>query len=271
MSLQIEHISYRINGSLIIVMMSEADEVFGEIIGLIGPNGAGKSTLANVLSGFIVPSKGTAHFEGRSLIGIAPQGIARLGVARTFQGQHLPWNSTPRQCLFSVVTLERGRDIGHDGGDAAPNVASGNLLAQVEKLLARFGLAEASTTPARDLSFGQQRMLALAMACARCSRLLILDEPFAGLISSSLEIVLDVLRTEANTKAFIFIDHTLSAVREVACRTWFMHRGRLTMFRAYSEMAVSRVFLRDYLGATAPDGEPPAQTTLPDGDRKSVG
>jgi branched-chain amino acid transport system ATP-binding protein len=112
MILTIEHISYRINGCLILDDINATGDA-GEVIGLIGPNGAGKSTLANVLNGFILPSDGAVRFEGRNLIGVAPQLIARQGVARTFQGQHLPWNSTPRRCLLFALVSDSGSRTSH--------------------------------------------------------------------------------------------------------------------------------------------------------------
>lgn len=259
MSLQIKHISYRINGCLILDDVT-ATARRGDIIGLIGPNGAGKSTLANVLDAFIVPSSGTARLEERSLIGVSPQQVSRLGVARMFQGQHLPWNSTSCQCLVSVLTSDQEWHTQQTGNGDAAKVAPRDSSAQAEAILARFGLAESSSIPARDLSFGQQRLLALAMACARSSRLLILDEPFAGLKTTALERVLDVLREEAQGKVVVVIDHTLSAIRAVASGIWFMHRGRLTAFRDYPEMAASDVFRSNYLGARGSDNQPLAQT-----------
>ena len=247
MSLSIEHVSYQIDGYRILHDITAAAQR-GEIVGLIGPNGAGKSTLANILNGFTTPSIGKVRIDERNLVGLSPQRIARLGVARTFQGQHLPWNLTSRACLLSAIATSPSQQSEQDRTAFAHQKAQHAAVQQADIWLKRFGLSEVSGKKARDLSFGQQRLLAVAMACARSSRLLILDEPFVGLKSMALQAMLDVLRTEAPAKVIIVIDHTLSAIREVASRIWFMHRGQLTVFRDYSELAASELFRSNYFG-----------------------
>lgn len=269
MSLQIEHVSYRINGCLILDDVT-ATANRGEIIGLIGPNGAGKSTLANVLDGFTVPSSGTARLDDQGLIGVSTQRVSRTGVARTFQGQHLPWNSTSRACLISVLTSDPCRSTEHGKGGAENVAPRSDLGLQAEAYLSRFGLSEVSSTPVRDLSFGQQRLLAIAMACARCSTLLILDEPFTGLKSTALEGVLGVIRAEAQGKIVVVIDHTLSAVRAIASRIWFMHRGQLTPFCDYSELATSEMFRINYLGSQRTADQRSTRSDAPQQDGKEA-
>ncbi len=265
MTLSIKHISYSFNGCHILKDVSATVDI-GKIIGLIGPNGAGKSTLANVINGLIRPSEGVVHFERRNLIGLSPQEIARLGVARTFQGQHLPWNSTPRQCLLAVVRLNIRSSVNSES-DYESNAKDHGT--QVESFLNRYCLNEVSNKPVRDLSFGQQRLLSLAMACTRTARLLILDEPFVGLKSAILQVVIDTLRTQAEAKVVVVIDHTLSAVREIASSIWYMHNGRLITFENYTKMVSSDVFRRTYLGVNILNSEPKVADDI-DAEKKPI-
>jgi branched-chain amino acid transport system ATP-binding protein len=252
MSLQIEHISYRINGCLILDNVTATADV-GEIVGLIGPNGAGKSTLANVLTGFLAPTSGEIHLDGRRITGLTAQQVAGRGVARTFQDPHLPWNLTVLETVLAVLSSNPLSPEEHGPSSWTRSDTSTEAHSRCSAILERLGLAEPAHAPVRDLSFGQQRLVALAMAIARPSHLLVLDEPFVGLKSSALQRVLACLREEARTKTIIMIDHTLSALRAVASRLWFMHRGRLKNFGDYSAMATSPLFEHGYLGLGQPE------------------
>ena len=242
MTLCIEHLSYHVDGCAIIDDLCARAES-GDLIGLIGPNGAGKSTLANVITGFLPVSSGTVRLRGRLLTGLTPEQIALAGVVRTFQTPHLPWNLTAMDCLLAVLSSNPTKRWSlHFAG-------RGDLRAIAADMLTRMGLSSAALTPARDLSFGEQRLLGFAMALARPSSLLILDEPFTGLKSAALETIVKAIREEVRTRAVIIIDHALSAVRAVASCLWFMHKGHLTIFEDFKAMVASEGFTKNYLGA----------------------
>lgn len=262
MTLKIERLSYRIDGNALVDDLTASIAV-GDVIGLIGPNGAGKSTLANLVTGFLPPSSGAIYLNGHTLKGISPERIARLGVGRTFQTTHLPWNLTTEDCLQAVLNSPTVTTT--DG--VKPRVAANERATEnvVTKIMARFGLSAVRSTAARDLSFGQQRLLGLAMAIASPSNILILDEPFAGLKSVAVEMIVQVLHEEAKCRAIITIDHTLSVVRQLASRLWFMHRGHVTEFDNYVAMEASDEFRRHYLGVQGDgSGVGPNRVTVSD-------
>ncbi len=115
-------------------------------------------------------------------------------------------------------------------------------------MIERLGLAEQSEVRACDLSFGQQRLLALGKALIRNGQVLILDEPFSGLQQDAAFAVLELIHQAKPGRIVLVIDHTISGMRAVADRVWYMHRGRLTAFASYPEMEDSEVFKESYLG-----------------------
>jgi ABC-type branched-subunit amino acid transport system ATPase component len=245
--LEIRHVTYRVGGQAIVDDVS-AELRPGELIALVGPNGAGKSTLANIVTGLIAPTAGEVLLDGANVAGLRPEQIANRGVARTFQGGHLPWNAMVSDAVASVVASGRFEPV---SAGLLSSLSPLRVAARTRagELLEMLGLDHSARVPVRELSFGQQRLVALAAALARPSELLVLDEPFTGLKSVALERVARVLRDELRTKAILLIDHTLSAVQAVATRLWFMHRGRLTEFGSYAELSASDAFVREYLGA----------------------
>ncbi|MFZ0409603.1 MAG: ABC transporter ATP-binding protein [Cyanobium sp.] len=154
----------------------------GEIFGLLGPNGAGKTTLFNVVSGLTTASSGTVRWRGAAIDGLSSHRIARLGIARTFQNLRL-FNSL--SCLDNVL-------VGMHQHSRQPPLAAllqmptfrrreGQLQRQALELLALFGLETAAHQNASNLSYGERRRLELARALATEPRLLLLDEPAAGM------------------------------------------------------------------------------------------
>lgn len=247
MTLSIDHLCYRVNGNEVIHDFSARAEP-GELIGIIGPNGAGKSTLANIITGFLSASSGGVRLSDQLLSGQAPDRIARMGISRTFQSQHLPWNLPVHQCVLASMVAANSNSSPEE--ERSLNAPENNkaMNDRASWFIARMGLAPVSLKPARDLSYGQQKILALTMALARPFKVLILDEPFTGLRSTALDTVITVVRKEARERIVLIIDHALSSVREVASRLWFMIGGELVEFESYDQMVVSDVFIRGYLG-----------------------
>lgn len=268
MKLTIEDLSYSVGDCVLLSRVSAAVTGCG-IVGLVGPNGSGKSTLANVMSGFIRPTSGRVVFGGSVLTSLHPGQIARRGVGRLFQTQQLAWNLTALDSVRAAFeqNLHIDRSVGERGLNSRS--ASPDSRRRAEEILARVGLLDVMTVPARDLSFGQQRLLAFANVIAFAPKLMILDEPLAGLKENAKERVLGLLEEEKRTRIILIIDHTLSAIRSIASRLWFMDRGTLTEFTDYNQLEKSDVFRRYYLGVKdAPDAgtaapDPQAILTLP--------
>ena len=223
----------------------------GEVVGLVGPNGAGKTTLANVVSGILRPSAGVVELRGENVVGLPLTEIARRGLSRLFQGQHLPWNLTARECLAAAVRADRDGFLA-ESSKRRRRYTQGERRERIDSLIEQFELEGVKDNPAHTLSFGQQRLLGLAMASSRRTSVLLLDEPFLGLKSSAVDIVARAIRRAAKEGAFVIvIDHMLSAVQNVSCRLWFMYRGVLESFASYRELTAARAFRVHYMG-----GEP---------------
>lgn len=251
MKLKIENLTYKV-GDFLILDRVTAEMSKGDAVGLIGPNGAGKTTLANIISGFLSPSSGRLSLNDHELIGHSPAEIGNLGVSRMFQSQHLAWNLSALENV--LVSL-----------DAQSELSWGKTLfwfshsekientkrEQAVEILGRVGLIAQAEVPARELSFGQQRLLALARCLAYPSKLLLLDEPFSGVKSAALKLILGLLKEELQQgRMLLIIDHSLSAIHSIANKIWFMERGRLATFPDFSSLMISKVFTHSYLGYT---------------------
>ncbi|HET7526844.1 MAG TPA: ABC transporter ATP-binding protein [Burkholderiaceae bacterium] len=189
----------------------------GEIVGVLGPNGAGKTTLYNLLTGFIPPDAGAAiHFEGRSLLGLAPHRIAGLGISRTFQ-----------LCRpFVGMSVAENVVVGALG---ARRHGSANLETLADGLLQRVGLAGKGKLPVEVLSYGDQRRLEIARALAARPALLLLDEPFAGLGSGEIEDLSTLIRQVHAEEGLtvVLIEHKLREFMRLVSRVIALDFGEV--------------------------------------------
>ncbi|MFF5232242.1 ABC transporter ATP-binding protein [Dactylosporangium sp. NPDC000521] len=189
----------------------------GDRVGLIGPNGAGKSTLLNLVAGSLRPTAGRIRFDGRDVTRLGPAGRARLGIGRTHQHPAV-WASLP--ALDNVLVAAR-RPWGRlrAGRRARAREHARDLLAGV-------GLTGVDQTLAGALSHGQRRQLELAMALAGEPRLLLLDEPAAGLAPPEVEVLASLLASLPLTVAILLVEHHLDLVYGFADRITVLHSGR---------------------------------------------
>ncbi len=181
----------------------------GSITSLIGPNGAGKTTLFNVVTGIIRPTGGRVVFEGRDVTGWGAHHLARAGLARTFQNMRLFGTLTARENVIAALGARMNR--GFFGG--LRRSQDPKLVKEAEKLLAFVGLERQAGEVARELPYGMQRRLELARAVALEPRLLLLDEPTAGLVQAEIEDLLrliDDLRRRGMT--VLLIEHNMGLV-----------------------------------------------------------
>lgn len=187
-----------------------------QIVAIIGPNGAGKTTLFNIISGFYPPDQGEIWFDGHRLDGVPPYKVARLGIARTFQNVQIFGNMT----VLENVMMGRYRHE-HTG-----LVAAGLGLAHWEEAetrraamqrLRRVGLAAKADWLAPSLPLGEQRLLELARALASEPRLLLLDEPSAGLNRvETIRLAATISRIQANRLTVLLVEHDMNMVMSVA-------------------------------------------------------
>jgi branched-chain amino acid transport system ATP-binding protein len=217
---------------------------------VIGPNGAGKTTLFNMIAGFAPPSAGRVFFDGEEITGLAPESIARRGLIRTFQLVQ----------LFEGLTVLENVKVGchlhtHGGLMAAllptrrARAEEARVDMQARELLADTGLAEHADTLAAVLPYGQKRLLEITRALAAQPRLLLLDEPAAGLNRQETDLLAALLRRIVdNGTAILLIEHDMSLVMDVADEIAVLDFGRLIAKGSPDEVRRSPDVIAAYLG-----------------------
>jgi branched-chain amino acid transport system ATP-binding protein len=190
---------------------------------LIGPNGAGKTTLINLLTGVIAPSEGQVFLDGRDVTGFSANERVRLGLSRTFQINQLFPHLTPIESLGLAIS-ERNRS-GSDFWRVAGTRPA--IVAEIEDLLTRFGLEAEMDRPTRQLPYGKQRLLEIALALATRPRVLLLDEPAAGVPEEERQDILAALAALPSDVAILLIEHDMDLVFTFATRISVLVAGRL--------------------------------------------
>ncbi|HEX3506572.1 MAG TPA: ABC transporter ATP-binding protein, partial [Xanthobacteraceae bacterium] len=219
------------------------------ITAIIGPNGAGKTTLFSIISGFNTPSAGQVFLNDEDVTGLAPELIAKRGLIRTFQLVQL------FDELDVLENVKVGRHLHTRGGLLAalmPRLAA-QREAEVEvaarELLMRTGLADYAQVPAAALPYGQKRLLEIARALAAEPKLLLLDEPAAGLNREETQRLAELLRAIASIgTAVLLIEHDMSLVMNVAARIAVLDFGRVIANGTPAEVRRNPDVIAAYLG-----------------------
>ncbi|XAH25261.1 ABC transporter ATP-binding protein [Xylophilus sp. GW821-FHT01B05] len=211
---------------------------------LIGPNGAGKTTLVNILTGVLRPSEGRILLDGEDITALAPHQRVQRGMVRTFQINQLFDSMTPLQTLALVVAQRRGlggkwwQPVGHNAAVAA---RAGELLEQ-------FRLAEVATQPTRQLAYGKRRLLEIAIALASEPRVLLLDEPVAGVPAGEREELLQTVAALPADVSVLLIEHDMDLVFSFAHRMTVLVNGTLLTEGSPEEIAADPRVKEVYLG-----------------------
>jgi branched-chain amino acid transport system ATP-binding protein len=231
-------------GGLAAVSDVSLELAIGEVHAVIGPNGAGKTTLINVLSGDLVPSGGRVRYEGRDIAGLSAERIARLGIGRSYQKT----NIFPDFTVFENGRLAAQTRLAGFGGFFRPARAYDGINEAARRALELAGLAERADAIAAALSHGEQRQLEIAMTLATSPRVLLLDEPLAGMGAEEAQRMVALIRTLAKDHAVLLVEHDMDAVFSVASRLTVMVNGRVLETGAPEDVRRSKAVLEAYLG-----------------------
>jgi branched-chain amino acid transport system ATP-binding protein len=216
----------------------------GERLVILGPNGAGKTTLFNVITGLLTPTAGRIALFGRDVTGLATHRRARLGLGRTFQVT----------TLFPRLTVLESLLLAVQGGDGArfiphrPITRFPRFYARAERWLDEWGLGERRHVTTRELSYGEQRQLELLLALAAEPRVLLLDEPTAGLSPAETAVVTETIRRFPREVTLLLIEHDMDVALALAERLIVLHYGRVVAAGPRDEIKRDPRVAEIYLG-----------------------
>jgi len=222
-----------------------------EILGLVGPNGAGKTTTFNLITGFATPTAGRIRFLGEDVTGRPPHLLAQRGLVRTFQ----------HTTVFARLSVEDNVRIGcflHLPRGLRPTVLGltaaeqARLDARVDEIIAFTGLTHQRRTAAGDLAYGDQRTLEIAVALGASPRLLLLDEPFAGMNPLEAEACMALIhRTRERGVTILLVDHHMDTLMKHCDRLVVMHHGEKLAEGAPEVIRRHPAVIQTYLGGPA--------------------
>jgi urea transport system ATP-binding protein len=215
-----------------------------ELRAIIGPNGAGKTTFMDIVTGKTKPDSGTVTWGERrlSLLGMSESRIARQGIGRKFQKPTVFEAQTVRQNLAMALENPRGPFAVLMHRKTAANGA------RIEQIAEEIGLADQLTRTAGELSHGQKQWLEIGMLLAQDPRLLLVDEPAAGMTAEEREKTTDILKEAARTRAVVVVEHDMEFVRRLDCKVTVLHEGSVLAEGSLDHVTANRTVIDVYLG-----------------------
>jgi branched-chain amino acid transport system ATP-binding protein len=228
-------------GGLLATDSLDLDVQEGEIHALIGPNGAGKTTLIAQLAGELRPDAGSIRLAGRDIAREPAHRRTSLGLARSFQITSILPRFTARENVLAVALLRQGSPFRFWRPARAD-------AAKADEMLARVGLTARAAIRAEDLAHGEQRQLELAMALATGARLLLLDEPMAGLGATESEAMTAILLSLKGERSILLVEHDMQAVFALADRVTVLVAGRAIASGRPDDIRADPAVLEAYLG-----------------------
>lgn len=211
---------------------------------LIGPNGAGKTTLVNLMTGVLQPSSGEVLLAGEPVTKLSQAARVRRGIGRTFQINQL----FRALSVLENVCLAVAERTGAASSVWRPAGARGDVLDEAAARLGELGLLKDATSPVRELSYGRQRLVEIAIALSLQPKVLLLDEPAAGIPSAESHVIIELLARLDPTMAVLIIDHDMDLVFRFAQRITVMSAGGVLAEGTPREVAADPAVQSVYLG-----------------------
>jgi branched-chain amino acid transport system ATP-binding protein len=230
-------------GAFVALNNISAEFSSGAITSIIGPNGAGKSTYFNLLSGALRPSSGKVEFEGRDVSNVAQHQFAHMGIAKSFQITNVfPQLTTRENIRVGLQAFVSRYDIWR------PRAKLPGLAQKADALLALVGLWDRRERLARELAHGEQRALEIGMALASNPRLLLLDEPTAGMSPEETRVMMGLIVKLSGERTVALVEHKMKLVMGISDRVLVLHHGELLAQGTPTEVRQNEQVKRVYLG-----------------------